>query len=496
MQSSLEDIQKQAQKSKIVPYVLSIPTDTLTPISAFLRLTQTNNNQSFLLESITSGETSARYSFLGIDPFETLRVKNGTVSIKHGLHTHEEVGNPFDVISQRFDQYRASVSPNLPPMQGGAVGYIGYDSIKYLEDIPMPQAQAEHNEASLMFFQNIIAFDHLKHRVLIIVNIFTDDVDSLEEGYEQAKQTANELKKQMVVPTAADAPFLFPLELDDVTPLPGVMGKEKYCEAVKKIKHYIREGDIFQCVLSERFQAEINVHPFTIYRVLRTLNPSPYLFYLNTGDEVLLGASPEMLLQASGKTIQTCPIAGTRPRGKDMKEDKKYEKSLLASSKEKAEHLMLVDLGRNDIGRVAEAGSVKVTEFMQVHRFSHVMHLVSLVEGQLAKGKTSWDAFKSCFPAGTLSGAPKIRAMEIISELEPIRRETYGGAVIYHSFSGQFDSCITIRSLLVRDKKGFVQAGAGVVADSNPEREYEEAINKSKALLKAIEIAHGNEANL
>ena len=340
-------------------------------------------------------------------------------------------------------------------------------------------------EIQLMVFQDVLAFDRVMNKVIVISNINLHDSD-LDKGYIKAKKKINDLIKILKAPYK-DIAFTLPSSIEDKkVSYKKSLGRKDFENNVRKIKSYIKQGDIFQCVLSDQFEVDIPQDPFLVYRTLRASNPAPYLFYLCLGDTVLTGASPETLVKVQNGTVETCPIAGTRPRGKDIKEDKTFEKNLLASVKEKAEHLMLVDLGRNDIGRVSKPGTVEVSEFMQVHRFSNVMHLVSLVKGKLKKGLSALDALIACFPAGTLSGAPKIRAMEIINDLEKTRRGPYGGAIVYYDYSGSFDSCIIIRSLLIKKKTGLFQAGAGIVADSNPAKEYDEVLHKSSALRKAI----------
>ena len=388
-------------------------------------------------------------------------------------------------LKRYLSKFKAPRLDSLPPFCGGAVGFIGYDCIKYLEAIPSKANDLPIDDAHLMLFKNIVAFDRVKDRLIIICNILSDE-EPLEAGFERASREASQLLKKITeqgplqlagetksVPTSRKSPT-------------GIYGKAAYVDGVRKIKKHIRKGDIFQGVISDRFSLPISSSPFEIYRNLRRLCPSPYMFYLSMEDFVLLGASPEMLVRVNNGLVETCPIAGTRPRGETDAKDKKLERELLASVKEKAEHLMLVDLGRNDLGKVSRPGTVKVQSFMEVHRYSNVMHLVSLVQGKIKQKLSAWDAFFSCFPAGTLSGAPKIRAMEIISELEPTARGPYGGAVVYSDFSGSFDSCITIRSAVIHKNTAHVQAGAGIVADSRPDKEYEELLHKSLSIRNAI----------
>ena len=373
-------------------------------------------------------------------------------------------------------------------MQGGAIGYVSYDSVSYLERVPTLGGGPDCYDVYLLFFRDIVAFDRLNHHLYLITHL--RPIRGLKKEYAKAEKRLQQLKSDIFSAHLPEKGLPMPQKIAHTLKVKENLGAERYMASVRKIKNYIRAGDIFQCVLSDQFTFPFEQDHFLLYRILRMINPSPYLFYLDFGDETLIGSSPEMLTKVEKGIISTCPIAGTRPRGDHEKADKKFEKELLKSVKEQAEHLMLVDLGRNDVGRVSRAGSVRVTDFMKIERFSHVMHLVSLVEGRLAKGLSAWDAFCSCFPAGTLSGAPKIRAMEIIAELEGTRRGTYGGAVVAHDYFGNLNSCITIRSMWVKNGRGYIQSGAGVVADSSPKKEYEEVQNKAMAIKKAASLAN------
>ncbi|MCX6129620.1 MAG: anthranilate synthase component I family protein [Proteobacteria bacterium] len=431
----------------LIPVGIEIPADTLTPVNAFLRLRATGSTHTFLLESADGGEALGRYSYLGIDPFASLVSKSGELSFQNFMTQEiERQATSFTAVGQYLDRFKMPKLAQFPPGIGGAIGYFGYDCVRYIESLALTEAQGRIRS--------------VKQRLLMSAG----SVEILDLSLDEIHSN---------LPFQADA----------------MLGEERFTAAVQKVKAHIRRGDIFQCVLSDRFRFPVKADSFTIYRILRMINPSPYLFYLGFGDEVLLGSSPEMLMRAQGQVIETCPIAGTRRRGKDFDDDQKMERNLLASVKEGAEHLMLVDLGRNDLGRVAKPGSVKVQSFKQVVRYSHVMHLVSLVSGQLKAGKSSWDAFGACFPAGTLTGAPKIRAMEIISGLEKEARGTYGGAIVSKDFAGDLNSCITIRSLFLRDGFGYAQAGAGIVADSKAAQEYDEVRNKVKVVLTAVALA-------
>ncbi|MBG08716.1 MAG: anthranilate synthase component I [Halobacteriovoraceae bacterium] len=510
----IERIKKSLKKENIVPVARAFSCDILTPVSAFLRL-QKKFEKSFFLESVEGGERLGRYCFLGINPFEILRIKNGKFLIERDGKSIEDFSdsNPFNALKLYLKNYKSLTFPELPPFCGGAIGYIGHESIHYIEDLPFhPKNKGQSEDsAHLMLFRDIIAFDRAKNRMIIISNIFLEE-ESLKEGMVKAGEKIEKLynilfssewvnpKQNKLKVYGKDIGRILdfnqayeslPNEKEKDIFNKGLFGEEEFYKAVKVIKNHIRKGDIFQCVLSDRFTFNLKADPFSVYRCLRAISPAPYLFYLSLGDdEYLLGASPERLVKVENRVIQTCPIAGTRPRGKTIEQDKKFEKDLLMSVKEKAEHLMLVDLGRNDVGRVAKAGTVKVTQFMEVEKFSNVMHLVSHVEGKLPYSKSAWDALGSCFPAGTLSGAPKIKALEIIDKLEKRPRGPYGGAVIYYDFSGNLDSCINIRSLRVKNNKGFIQAGAGIVYDSRAKSEYMEIYHKSKAVREALSMAH------
>ena len=480
-----------ARGFSMVPVGIELPADTLTPVAAFLRLTRGGRKQAFLLESADGGEQIGRFSFLGVDPFAVLTYQDNRLAYVSAFESATSpTTNPMHEIGARIAAVTAPQHPEFPPFQGGVVGYVAYDAVRFLERLPI-QGDQSFPDVRLMFFKNVVAFDHLKRCFYLMTLVPT--AGDRDRAYDEAEQTLNGLRARLSVPSGDESWLELPPLNDDGDELPppaALMGAERYHAAVGQIKQAIRRGDIFQCVLSDRFALDIKADPFTIYRILRTLNPSPYLFYLAMDDSVLLGSSPEMLMRAGGGTITTRPIAGTRPRGRNAEEDKKLERDLFASVKERAEHLMLVDLGRNDIGRMAKPGTVSVDEFMKVERFSHVMHLVSTVSGKLDKRYTPWEAFCSCFPAGTLSGAPKIKAMEVIARLEATARGAYGGAVVAHDFSGNLNSCITIRSLFIKGEQGYTQAGAGIVADSRAASEYQEVLNKARAVRRAVHLAN------
>jgi anthranilate synthase component 1 len=457
--------------------------DLDTPISALLKLNR-NSEDIFLLESVEGGENIARYSFLGKSPLYVFRGKGNRISIS-GLKNRQYKGKPLTELKKFFLQFQGVGDANLPNFAGGGVGFVAYDAIRLIEDIPDSGADDYGlDDIYLGIYDSFIVFDNVKHRMYIVANVLTDVYGSVDKAYRIAVDNITRLEKELSLP--------FSMPQAD----PGTMQawqsnfkRAKFESAVDKCKEYIVAGDAFQIVLSQRFSARTTMDSVSIYRALRTVNPSPYMYYLKFGDLHIVGASPEMLVRVNNGRVETRPIAGSRPRGKTEREDKKLGKDLLKDEKERAEHVMLVDLGRNDVGKVSQYGSVRVSEFMLVERYSHIMHIVSNVEGILNPGVHCLDALMACFPAGTLSGAPKIRAMEIIDELEPHKRGIYGGAICYLDFSGNLDSCIAIRTMLIKDGKAYVQAGAGIVTDSVPAREYEETKNKAASLIRASELA-------
>jgi len=479
-----------AQRGTFVPVCKEIVADLLTPVSAFLKIAE-HADYAFLLESVEGGEHVGRYSFLGKDPFLVLRARDGKAIVeKAGVTT--EVHEPFvKLLRGLLADYQAPFVAELPRFTGGAVGYLAYDTASWFEPVTLqPVATALPNElgdeAGFMMFDTVLAFDHVQHRILIIANARITPDDDLEALYQFACARIEFLERELhheLSHIAADARA--PLEIrSNIT-------RDRFLEMVRTAKEYIAAGDIYQVVLSQRFEAEVAADPFTIYRALRHVNPSPYMYFIRMGGLSIVGSSPEMLVRVEGRRAQTHPIAGTRPRGQSEEEDVRLAEELKKNEKERAEHVMLVDLGRNDIGRVSEYGTVRVPQFMGLERYSHVMHLVSIVEGRLADDRDRLDALVACFPAGTVSGAPKVRAMEIIAELEPDRRGIYAGAVGYIDFAGNLDFCITIRTVVMTGRKAYVQAGAGIVADSNPAAEYEETRDKARALIRALELAQG-----
>jgi anthranilate synthase component 1 len=486
---SFPEFQKLARRGNLVPVCEVLPADLLTPVGAFLRLApRARASHAFLLESVEGGERLARYTFLGRDPFEVIRcgARGTTLEARGRLERHE--AGLFDLLRQRLARFHPVGLPGLPPFSGGAIGYLAYDAVRLAEDIPATHPDdIGPDDAVFMLFDGLVAFDHVRQAIWVIRNVFTEGLGSLRAKYDSAVRAIHatwaQLERQLL--RGRRSPGRAPLRVKSNFPRP------RFLEAVRRAKRYIRAGDVFQVVLSQRFSARTSADPLEIYRALRVLNPSPYMYFLRDAALSVVGSSPEMLVKVQGRDAFYRPIAGTRPRGRDEREDQRLERELREDPKEQAEHIMLVDLGRNDLGRVSEYGSVRVEDLMFVERYSHVMHLVSTLRSRLRSDVDCFDVLMSCFPAGTLTGAPKVRAMEIIEELEPTRRGIYGGAVLYLDYSGNMDSCIAIRTLVAKGGMAYVQAGAGIVADSAPEREYEESVNKARALLSALDQAHG-----
>jgi len=487
-----------SRDATLVPVAKSISADLLTPVSAFLAVAD-GEPDAFLLESVEGGEKIGRYTFLGVRPFLRLESRGAEITIERGgiKKVERRTGNVFEAIKELLQQHRPARVEGLPPFTAGAVGYCAYDIVRRLENIGEHAADdLDVPDCVLMFFDRVLAFDHLRHQIHIVASA---DVtrDSPKVAYGRAVKDIAQIEKKLAAgwkpahwrKTATKAKLK----------VKARTSKGKFLESVRRAKEYIAAGDIFQVVLSQRWDFEPGVSPLDLYRALRTVNPSPYMYFLrfgggkNPGGMHVLGSSPEMLVRAGGRKLEYRPIAGTHPRGRDEAEDAELAQKMISDEKERAEHVMLVDLGRNDLGRVSEYGSVQVRDLMYVERYSHVMHLVSALEGRLRPELNAMDAFAACFPAGTLSGAPKVRAMQIIEELEPTRRGVYGGSVLYADFAGNLDSCIAIRTLLMKGKKAYLQAGAGIVADSDPQREFEETENKARAVLRAVEMARGRE---
>ena len=484
--TSFEEFTELAQRGTFVPVCKEIVADLLTPVSAFLKIAE-HADYAFLLESVEGGEHVGRYSFLGKDPFLILRAKqDGRATIERGGTTTNSDRSFIDTLRGLMADFRSPFVPDLPRFTGGAVGYLGYGAASWFEPVlgDLGASVDGADTAGFMLFDTVLAFDHVQHRILIIANARITADDDLESLYQFACAKIQFLERELERGLSHAKPEAAPA-LD----VRSNHTRERFEEQVRKAKEYIAAGDIYQVVLSQRFEAEVAVEPFTVYRALRHVNPSPYMYFIRTGGVSVVGSSPEMLVRVEGTRVETHPIAGTRPRGRNQDEDLRLGEELKRNEKERAEHVMLVDLGRNDVGRVCEYGSVRVPQFMGLERFSHVMHLTSIVEGKLADDRDRLDALVSCFPAGTVSGAPKVRAMQIIRELEPSGRGLYAGAVGYLDFAGNLDFCIAIRTVIMSGGKAYVQAGAGIVMDSNPTAEYEETRDKARALLRALDIA-------
>jgi len=482
-----------ARQGNLVPVYETVRADLLTPVSAYLRLAQ-NANYACLLESVEGGEKIARYTFVGANPAEVFRCHKDACMVESNGRMRLEYTRPMPFLRNLAARYQPARVPGLPPLVAGAIGYFSYDMVRQFEDIPdSGRDDAGLDDAVMMFFLGLVVFDHVQHRIWIVQNVHTDASGSLRAKYNAAIREIRKQRQLLGKPVAAENPPKHKNRSAARLKFAPNMARSRFIAGVKKVKQYIRAGDAFQVVLNQRFSGKLKTDPFEVYRALRVVNPSPYMYYLKLGDMAVAGSSPEMLVKVQGRDAFYRPIAGTHPRGRDEREDQKLEAHMLADPKERAEHIMLVDLGRNDLGRVCEYGSVRVEKLMFVERYSHVLHLVSSLRGTLRDEVNCFDALAACFPAGTLSGAPKVRAMEIIDELEPTRRGVYGGAILYLDFAGNLDSCIAIRTLVVKDDVAYVQVGAGVVADSVPAREYEETLNKAKALFRAIALAHGGE---
>jgi anthranilate synthase component 1 len=494
-QTTFEEFVELARRGTFVPIVKEVIADLLTPVSAFLKIAE-HSDYAFLFESVEGGERVARYSFLGKDPFLVLRTRGGKTAIERsGVTT--ETGESFVAALRRLmAEFRAPFVPDLPRFTGGAVGFIGYDASPFLEPALANawrqaawttnggRGASDEDDAGFMLFDTVLAFDHVKHRILIVANARVTADEDLRALYQFACAKIQFLERELErslsqpEPAAREAPEVR-----------SNLARDVFEAGVRSIKDRIAAGDIYQAVLSQRFEANVTADPFTVYRALRHVNPSPYMYFIRMGGLAIVGSSPEMLVRVEGRRVETHPIAGTRPRGANEDEDLRLAEELKRNEKERAEHVMLVDLGRNDLGRVCEYGSVRVPQYMALERYSHVMHLVSRVDGRLAEDRDHLDALVACFPAGTVSGAPKIRAMQILAELEPTRRDIYAGAIGYIDFAGNLDFCIAIRTITIRDGRARVQAGAGIVADSNPAAEYEETRDKARALLQAIGMA-------
>ena len=482
----LQTFQELAGKGNLVPVWKLLTADLETPVSAYLKLAE-RQDYAFLLESVEGGERIGRYTYVGASPNMVLTAVGDDIEIREGDSVSRRSGDFFAVLKDVAAHFKPAGTDGLPPFSAGAVGYAGYDLVRQIEPRvpPFREDDVKAPDAVFMFFTSVLVFDHVKHQIYVIANARVGDGVDADDSYRMARAEIDALEACLAKPVSLPgrSTRTGPLELR------SNIGKEAYFAAVDKAREYILAGDIFQVVLSQRLEMLPGVHPFQIYRALRTVNPSPYLFYLQLGDSAVVGSSPELLVKVDGRKVEYHPIAGTRPRGMTPQEDRSLAEDLLSDEKELAEHVMLVDLGRNDVGRVSEYGSVRVPEFKIIEYYSHVMHIASSVFGTLRDDRDAFDTLKACFPAGTVSGAPKVRAMEIIAELEPTKRGVYSGSVMYLDFSGALTSAIAIRTMMVRGEKAYLQVGAGIVADSVPEREWDETMNKARALLRAVELA-------
>jgi anthranilate synthase component 1 len=496
---SLDEFMHLARQASVVPVYRQLIGDTLTPVSAFCKIQE--GDWAFLFESVVGGERVGRYSFLGSGPFLRFQAFGNQVQIQEtkpgqrlAAPVEIEHPDPLRLLEEKLSAFRAPHLAGLPRFCGGAVGYAGYDSVRYVEHLPNPPPDDRHlPDLCFAFYDRMVIFDHINKTIAVVAHAHvpgpTATPEELTRCYQEACARVDQLVERLQQGVAD-------LQLTDIAPVgqPHLtyrsnFAPEAFEAAVEKCKEYIKAGDIFQVVLSQRLQAETRARSFDIYRTLRVVNPSPFMFYLKAGPLCLVGASPEIMVRVEGDRITIRPLAGTRRRGRDEEEDEALAAELLADPKERAEHIMLVDLGRNDVGRVARFGTVQLSDVMTVERYSHVMHICSNVTGRLQQGKTALDALRACLPAGTLSGAPKVRAMEIIDELEPHRRGPYGGAVGYIDFSGNMDTCIALRTMVLKGQTVYLQAGAGIVADSVPQTEREETMSKAMGLLRALEIA-------
>lgn len=477
-----------SKKGNLIPVYSEMFADLLTPVGAFLKIAK-DSQYAYLLESVEGVEKLGRYTFLGADPSLVIQTsgRNGKKITNTGIEEFELEGDPLDEIKKVMSLYKPAGTEELPLFFGGAVGYVGYDTVRFFEKLPeLSEKDTDMPDVTMMLADTLVIFDNVKQKLKVVANahVVGDPGDVYDEAVVKIKKLVSKLESEQSFKAGSSEAVNGKIEYVSNTE------KENFKKSVEKCKHYIREGDIFQVVLAQRLAISLSVPAFDVYRALRTINPSPYMYYLRMGEWEVAGASPETLVRLENGKVTVRPIAGTRPRGENESEDIAYEKDLLADEKELAEHIMLVDLGRNDVGRVSKGGAVKVTELKTIERYSHVMHITSTVEGDIAEGKDCYDVLRATFPAGTLSGAPKIRAMEIIDELEPSRRGLYGGAIGYFGFSGNMDTAIAIRTLAVKGQTAYLGIGAGIVADSDPEKEWEETMNKGRALIKAVEASN------
>lgn len=492
---TFSEFRRLASQGNVVPVYRPVLADLLSPVAAFLKLApqagfvkkQTRTSRCFLLESVEGGEHVGRFTFFGVDPFQVVSSRGTAIRVERGGKTAEESGNIFEYLRDEGRRFHPVKLTGLPPFSAGAVGYLAHEVVRLIERLPpRVEPDVDMDDAFFMYFTDLAAFDHVQHRLYLISNVLTDEgKGSLHSKYDEAMRRLDRMERALGAPLALGRKA----KPRGALRVRSNMSRKRFEDMVRQGKEYILAGDVFQVVLSQRLETPLRVPPFEIYRALRVVNPSPYMYFLGLGNAAVLGSSPEMLIKVSGRHVEYRPIAGTRPRGATEEDDLRLEKELKSDAKERAEHIMLVDLGRNDIGRVCEFNTVQPRKIMFVERYSHVMHLVSSITGTLRPDSDSYAALAACFPAGTLTGAPKVRAMEIIDELEPTRRGVYGGSVLYSDFSGNLNACVAIRTAIVKGRKYYVQAGAGIVADSVPSLEYEESLNKARAALKAVELA-------
>lgn len=488
---SLAEVKSLSASYSLIPVSMKLLADQETPIRLYQKI---RTSDSFLLESVEGGARWARFSFIGMNPFQIVEAKGEeiTVSYRDGKRIVQK-GNPVSFLREETDRFKSPKLPGFPRLSGGAVGFFGYNTLRYFENLPAHRKDAVRvPDMRFLFVDEMIAFDHLKQEIQLIVNLHVEPGDTeytISEKYRQVCERIEQLATKVSAPFQAEQRIQVAAQAPAPLNVEANMTREQYEQLVVQAKEYIAAGDIFQVVLSQRFSVKTDVDPFAVYRLLRTLNPSPYMYYLEYEGETVVGTSPELLVRVEDEKVEMRPIAGTRKRGATPQEDELLAADLLADKKERAEHYMLLDLGRNDVGKVSSYGSVKVEEALVIENYSHVMHMVSHVTGKLREGLHAFDALLSAFPAGTVSGSPKLRAMEIIAELEPDSRHLYAGAIGYISFDGSLDSCITIRTLFFQDGYAHVQAGAGIVADSVPSSEYQETVNKAAAMISALEKA-------
>jgi len=472
----------------LVPVAKTLSADLLTPVGAFLSIAA-KQKCAFLLESVEGGEKIGRYTFLGAEPRMVITAHGKELQVGRGSSMERRQGSVVDLLRDCLRQFKPAILPQLPPFTSGGVGYFAYDMVRQFESLPKhAKDDLRSPDCVFTFYDRLLAFDHLRHQVHVIA---AADVrsESPRKAYDRALADIAVIERKLARGVGSQHVHWSAAEKRRPIKVHASTSREQYCESVRKAKEYIAAGDIFQVVLSQRLDFKPPAEAFQIYRALRAVNPSPYMFFLKLNGLHVIGASPEMLVKVSGRKLEYRPIAGTRKRGEDASEDERLTEELRSDEKERAEHVMLVDLGRNDLGRVSEYGTVKVRDLMYVEKYSHVMHLVSALEGQLRPDLDALDTLAACFPAGTLSGAPKVRAMEIVEELEAVRRGIYGGSIFYADYAGNLDSCIAIRTMVVHRGRAYVQAGAGIVADSDPESEHQECMNKASALLRACEQA-------